>query len=107
MARRLAGALLAVPLLFPPLGGTDGPARTQEFLAWCTNHSGACSDRIATIETNLVASADKRFCAPSDGNVTAGIAKVERWLADHPDERDRATDSAIADGWISLYPCAL
>ncbi len=99
------GPLLAVPLLFPPLGGSDGPAKTGDFLAWCRDHAGECDDRIATVETTFVANADKRYCAPADYDVTGGIAKVEDWLAAHAEEGARETESAIADGWIALHPC--
>lgn len=102
---RRFSALFAVPLLFPPLATSDGPAKTGEFLAWCRLHNGACSDRIAGVENSLVADQDKRFCAPADGNVTAGVAKVQAWLAAHPETSTLSTDVAITNAWIALYPC--
>jgi hypothetical protein len=105
MRRWMLGTVLALPVLFPPLGGADGPAKTGDFLAWCKDHGGACQDRIATVETSLVADADRRYCAPVDGNVTAGISKVQSWLDAHPQESPRETDAAITDAWIALYPC--
>lgn len=102
---RRFGALFAVPLLFPPLGASDGPAKAGEFLAWCKDHGGACADRIATVENSLVADQDKRFCAPADGNVTDGVTRVQTWLAEHPEQNARDTESAITDAWIALYPC--
>jgi hypothetical protein len=99
------GVVLAVPVLFPPLGGTDGPAKTGDFLAWCKDHAGACEDRIATVETSLVADADKRYCAPADYDVAGGIPKVQAWLGEHAEENGRDTDAAITDAWIALHPC--
>jgi hypothetical protein len=96
---------LAVPLLFPPLGANDGPAKAGEFVNWCKDHAGPCADRIGSVEDSLVANRDKRYCAPKDGNVTDGIAKVQAWLAAHPEVSARDTDAAIADGWAALYPC--
>jgi hypothetical protein len=99
------GMTLAVPLLFPPLAADDGPAKAGEFVAWCNDHAGGCADRIGSVEDSLVASRDKRYCAPKDGNVTDGIAKVHGWLAAHPEMNARDTDAAIADGWVALFPC--
>ena len=96
---------LAVPLLFPPLAANDGPAQTGEFLAWCKDHAGGCADRIGSVEDELMAKADSRYCAPTDGNITDGIMKVQSWLAMHPEENVRDTDTAIADAWVGLYPC--
>jgi hypothetical protein len=100
------GITLAVPLLFPPLSANDGPAKAGEFVAWCQDHAGSCADRIGSVEDALVASRDRRYCAPKDGNITDGIAKVRAWLAAHPEVSARDTDAAIADGWASLYPCS-
>jgi hypothetical protein len=98
--------LLAVPLLFPPLGAADGPAKAGDFVTWCRDHAGGCADRIGSVEDVLVSKPDGRYCAPKDGDVTAGITKVEAWLAAHPEVHGRDTDAAIADGWIALYPCS-
>lgn len=99
------GMTLAVPLLFPPLGASDGPARAGDFVAWCKDHSGGCADRIGSVEDSLMAKADARYCPPVDGDVTGGVTKVQAWLAQHPEESARDTDLAITDGWIALYPC--
>jgi hypothetical protein len=100
------GMTLAVPLLFPPLGADDGPTKAGDFVTWCKDHTGPCADRIGSVEDFLVANRDRRYCAPKDGNITDGIAKVQSWLASHPELGTRDTDAAIAEGWAALYPCS-
>ena len=99
------GMTLAVPLLFPPLAANDGPAKAGAFIGWCKDHAGGCADRIGSVEDSLVSNRDARYCAPVDGNIADGIAKVQLWLGAHAEESARDTDAAIADGWIALYPC--
>jgi hypothetical protein len=108
MSRRWSGIVFAaVPLLFPPLAGADGPPKARDFVVWCKDHAGACADRVATAETTLVANRDKRYCAPADDNITPAIPRVLDWLGANASEAERPTDPALTDAWIALYPCGV
>jgi hypothetical protein len=105
MRLRKLPLLFAVPLLFPPLDASDGPSKAGEFVVWCKDHTGPCADRIGSVEDALVSKPDQRYCAPKDGNITDGIAKVQAWLGAHSEINTRDTDAAITEAWIALYPC--
>ncbi len=113
----LAATILLAPsaILAPSAAETQAPAKTGEFVKFCSNNAKPCFSKIQAVDVGNMAGAlwapnakNKSVCPIPDG-VNDDMARVliVGWLGRHPETTNLDTDAGITLAIKQIWSCRM